>query len=205
MQGTDGSDEPLGETLDFSQEQLVQEDIQKASDEDMIEAEQRVLAQVMEKRRQDRSYETPSGAAFDALVSEALQDILEERRQEESGGIDGRVDPELVDEVPSAVPEDLREKAAAAIEEAFDIDPADVSDTVAEVATERLTPGEADDVVERVAERIQDEAEDTQVQGPKVTAISLSDVDAMLQEEMKDEGVEVGVLPETAPATPTTP
>ena len=180
VQGVDESQE--GQALEFSQAQLVQEDIQQATDEDMIDAEQRVLAQVMERRREDRSYQTPTGPAFDALVSESLQDILQDRRQQEVANVDADVDADLMENVPDAIPEDQREKAAAAVLGAFDIDP--------ERVKEDLSPEEIGDVVERVAERIQEEAEDNQAEGKKVTVISLSDVDAMLQEEIKEEGVE---------------
>ena len=187
-----------GKSVEFSREKLVEEDIQKATDEDMIDAEQKVLAQIMERRRKDRAYQTPTGDAFDGLVSEALQDILDDRRQEETG-IDPQVDPDLMDDVPAAVPADLRDDAATAIEEPFDIDPGDASDIGETARKDDLTPGEVGDVVERVAERVQLEAEDDESEeGPKATVISLAEVDSMLQEEMKDEGIEEGIIPQAA-------
>ena len=195
-----GADAPkagtTGKSVEFSREKLVEEDIQEATDEDMIDAEQRVLAQVMEQRRKDRSYQTPTGAAFDGLVSEALQDILDGRRQKETG-IDPHVAPDLMDDVPDSVPADLRDEVATAIEEPYDMDPGDATAIGETARKDDLDPGEVGDVVERVAERIQLESEDNEPErGP--TVISLSDVDAMLQEEMKDEGIEEGIIPQYA-------
>ena len=194
VQGIDESQE--GEAVEFSEGQLIQEDIQQASNEDMIDAEQRVLAQIMERRREDRTYQTPTGAAFDGLVSESLQDILQERRQQEEAGIDAHVDADLMEKVPDAIPDNLKEKAGAAIAEAFDIDPGRFNEIAGTAQKEDLSPAETGEVVGRVAERIQEEAEDNQAEGRKVTVISLSDVDAMLQEEMKDQGIEEGVIPQ---------
>ena len=194
VQGIDESQE--GEAVEFSEGQLIHEDIQQASDEDMIDAEQRVLAQIMERRREDRAYQTPTGGAFDGLVSESLQDILQERRQQEEAGIDAHVDADLMEKVPDAISDNLKEKAAAAIADAFDIDPGRFNEIVGTAQKEDLSPAETGEVVERVAERIQEEAEDNQAEGRKVTVISLSDVDAMLQEEMKDQGIEEGVIPQ---------
>ena len=187
-----------GASVEFSREKLAEEDIEKATDDDMIEAEQRVLSQVMERRREDRSYQTPAGAAFDGMVSEALQDILDERRQKETG-VDPHVDPALMDDVPESVPADLRDDVATAIEEPYDIDPGDAAANAETTRREDLEPGEAGDVVERVAERVQLEAEgDEPEERPKSTVVSLEDVDAMLQEEMKDEGIEEGIIPQHA-------
>ena len=198
VQGVEVSDgEEEGEAVTISQEGLVQEDIEQATEEDMIEAEGRVVSQIMERRRQDRSYKTPEGAAFDALVSEALQDILQERRQQEEAGIDADVDSELLEEVPDSIPEEQRDQVAAAIEEAFDIDPDRVNEIIGEVQQPDLTPSETADVVERVAERIHDESEEDGEEG-RVTVVSMADVDAMLMEEMKDEGIEEGVIPQYA-------
>ena len=153
----------------------------------------------MERRRPGPHLpDCPPGAAFDALVSETVQDILDERRRDT--GVDSQVDPEVREDLPASIPDDLQDKAAAAVEEAYDIDPDRVAEIVETVQQESLTPAEADDVVERVAERIQAEAEDNEAPatGPKVTVVSLADVDAMLQEEMKDEGLEEGIIPQYA-------
>jgi len=196
VQGVEASEDE-GEAVTISREGLVQEDIEQASEEDMIEAEGRVVSQIMERRRQDRSYKTPEGEAFDALVSEALQDILQERRQQEEAGIDDQVDPELVAEVPDSIPDEQQAAAAAAIDEAFDIDPDRVNEIIGEVQQPNLKPAETKDVVERVAERIQEESEEDGEEG-RVTVVSMADVGAMLQEEMRDEGVEEGVIPQYA-------
>ena len=196
--GDDSQPRPQGETVNFSQEGMVQEDIEQASDEDLAEAQQRVLAQAMERRVQDRTYQMPTGAAFDSLVSEAVQDILDERRRDT--GVDSQVDPEVREDLPASIPNDLQERAAAAVEEAYDIDPGQVADLVETSRRESLAPAEVDDVVERVAERLQADVDDGEAPatGPKVTVVSLEDVDALLQEEMKDEGLEEGVIPQYA-------
>lgn len=186
-----------GQAAEFSMEQLVQEDIEQASDEDMIAAEERLLAKIMERRREDRSYQTPTGKDFDSQLSDALQEILEERRQQEEAGIDPHVDEDLLDEVPDFIPEKQKEAVADAIDEAFDIDPQDVTAAVEETEPQDLTPTEKSDVVERVAERIHEESEEDGAKG-RVTVVSLDDVDALLMEEMKDEGVEEGVIPQHA-------
>ena len=101
------------------------------------------------------------------------------------------MDEDLLEEVPDAIPENQREQAAAAIEEAFDIDADRVMEVIEDVQEPDLTPGEVGDVVERVAERIHEESVEDGAEG-RVTVVSMADVDAMLMEEMKDEGIEEG-------------
>ena len=194
-----GIEDTSGEAqaAEFSREQLVREDIEQASDEDINDAKELVVRDVMDRMRTDRSYQMPTGSEFDALVSDKLQDIMLERKQQEAAGIDDQVDEDLLQEVPDSIHENQREQAAAAIEEAFDIDAGRVMEVIEDVQEPDLTPTEVGNVVERVADRIHEESVEDGAEG-RVTVVSMADVDAMLMEEMKDEGIEEGVIPQYA-------
>ena len=194
-----GIEDTSGEAqaAEFSREQLVREDIEQASEDDINDAKELVVRDVMDRMRTDRSYQMPTGDKFDALVSDKLQDIMLERKQQEAAGIDDHVDEELLEEVPDSIPEAQRAPAAAAIEEAFDIDADRVMEVIEDVQEPDLTPTEVGNVVERVADRIHEESVEDGAEG-RVTVVSMADVDAMLMEEMKDEGIEEGVIPQYA-------
>ena len=80
-----GIDDTSGEAqaAEFSREQLVREDIEQASEDDINDAKELVVRDVMDRMRTDRGYQMPTGSDFDALVSDKLQDIMLERRQQE--------------------------------------------------------------------------------------------------------------------------
>ena len=101
-----GIDDTSGEAqaAEFSREQLVREDIEQASDDDINDAKELVVRDVMDRMRTDRGYQMPTGSDFDALVSDKLQDIMLERRQQEAAGIDAEVDEDLLQEVPDSIP-----------------------------------------------------------------------------------------------------